>query len=272
MRKLLIPLLLTLIAFVLIAGISCSKKSTTPAEETPIVPPSGMLKMDFSLFTQSTLYKPATVRCADFDTASVIIIIWATITEAVLVLPQAAFGLAISQPPTRVDAITWRWTFGNVDGNNISLIARLVASDSVFWEMRVTNSTLTNFLWYNGKCNRAATGGWWRFNKPDSATHTEIPVLWLGWRRNPADTTGNLTLANISPGDPNYGDTLTYQVNGTVTTVRIRDISGSRPGVWVIMWDRLAHYGSILYPEGVRKCWGSDLQCIDCDSIPFLAW
>jgi hypothetical protein len=176
------------------------------------------------------------------------------------------FDFGGSQTLTRVDDTTWLWTFGDFEGD--SLTAHLVSSDSVEWVMLEKNDTLTNFLWYIGRCNRGATGGWWRLNKFDSVTYSEIPQFWVSWSRNPADTTGSIMFANIDESDPDYGDTLSYSVNGTVVSTRFHFGGEESPGYWTIVWDRVAHYGYIIYPDGRRGCWDADLHCIDCDSIP----
>jgi len=256
---------LILVVVVLVIGVGRSEESIKPEETAPQFPPTDLLRLDFTLFFTES--ESMLDRCADFDTARTIVFLWKLYIDLVLGLPKLAFALETSKTPTRVGPTTWRWTFGNVEGNNISLTAHLVSSDSVEWEMRGKNNTLTNFLWYIGRCNRDATGGWWR-NNEFTNSKIKIPEYWISWSRNPADTTGSIMLVNIDDSDPDYGDTVSYSVNGTVVSTRFYFVGWPRPGNWTIVWDRVAHYGYIIYPYGWRGCWDADLHCIDCDSIP----
>jgi len=274
MKRLFVFGFLILVVVVLVIGVGRSEESIKPEETAPQFPPTDLLRLDyFTRFTESTLYKQKPVRCFHFDMARKNVIEIEMFINPLLFFPlKFYFDFGGSQTLTRVDDTTWLWTFSNVEGNNISLAAHLVSSDSVEWEMRVKNDTLTNFLWCIGRCNRGATGGWWRFNKLDSVMYREIPRFWISWSRNPADTTGDTTdslmFTDISDSDPIYGDTLSYSVNGTVVSTRFHFGGGESPGNWTIVWDRVAHYGYIIYPDGRRGCWDADLHCIDCDSIP----
>jgi len=263
MKRLFVFGFLILVVVALVIGVGRSEESIKPEETAPQFPPTGLLRrLDFTLFTES---EPMLDRCADFDTARTIFISWRILIDFGLGLPELAFALETSKTPTRIGPPTWLWTFSNVEGNNISLVARLVSSDSVEWVMREENDTLTYFLWYIGRCNRDATGGWWRNNE---FTNSKIPEYWISWSRNPADTTGSIMLANIDNYDPVFFDTLSYSVNGTVVSTRFHFGGEESPGYWTIVWDEVVHYGYIIYPDGRRGCWDTDLHCIDCDSIP----
>ncbi len=266
-KLLLVGLVLMLLVSIVVLG--CSKKEEEPA--APEIPPSGIFDMDLSLFGEATAAMERSVldveHCEDFDTAAAIVIVWTTLTQITFLIPRLAFAFAIAQDPTYEGDLTWRWTLGNIEGNNTSLYAQLI-SDSVQWDMKVTNDSLTDFLWYTGRCNTAATGGWWQFNFADS-THSETPALWVGWERSSdADTNASLTIANIVPESEDNGDTLGYSIDGTIATVWINNIAGEKAGRWNIVWDREEHWGSIEYPEGNRGCWDDSLECVDCDSIP----
>lgn len=241
------------------------KKEEEP--EKPTVPPAGVLSVDFSLFTNPPSLSKATsnVRCPHFDTAAAIVTVWAAITQAFFALPQLAFALAISQQPTYEGNLTWKWQFG-ADTSNISLYAHVLENDSVNWEMRVTNAQLNNFLWYDGRCDFHATGGWWRFHK--NVSGTAVSALWVDWQKSPADSFGLLLLTNIAEDDTNRGDTLRWSRSGNIATCMIVDVLGVRAGTWNIRWHTIEHWGSITYPEGNQGCWRNDLSCIPCDSLP----
>ncbi|RKZ31361.1 hypothetical protein DRQ33_07130 [bacterium] len=252
--------------------VGCGKDDDEEVPEQPELPPTGIFNsVDFSLFLNpDSIFNPAIKsldRCAHFDTACFIVGVSCVVIEAAFFWPKIAFALAMTQEPTYEGDLTWRWTLGHED-NNISLYAILTSShDSVDWEMRVTNAEVSNFLWYSGRCNFAATGGWWEFNDKDTLNE-EFPVLWVGWERNPTDTTGSLTIANINESDTEgYGDTISYWRDGLISNAILNIHGGDRPGIWTIIWHSTEHWGTIFYPEGEQFCWDDSAQCIECDSL-----
>jgi len=250
--------------------VGCGDDDADEEEEPPEVPPTSVLNIDVSLFQEADLYRVTTdsLRCPHFDTAAGIVIVWGLLTELYFILPQLAFGLAISQEPVYEGDLKWRWTLGNVEGNNISLYGEILSIDSVQWDMRVTNLTLDDFLWYTGRCNTIVTGGWWQFNKEDSLGD-EQEALFVEWERSSTtDTNATLTLINNDIDHEGYGDTLRYHVESTTANVFFHGNADPRPGEWNIIWDIVEYYGSIEYPEGLKSCWDDSLHCIECDSIP----
>lgn len=260
MKKTFVTVLAGMIILAVILGIACS--SNDPEPEQPTVPGAESVTLDLSLFNTASLACPMET-CADFDTAAFMVVVWGGLTQVFLALPRLAFVLALSQTPDYEGDLTWVWTFGASDTNNITLTGHVVGGDSVEWEMRVTNPELTNFLWYDGKCDFDALGGWWRFFDPDDGA-----VLWIDWAKDEVDTTALLTLAIIDTENPNYGDSLHYEVNGQIADAWIRDADGGRPGRWEVMWNLITHYGMITYPEDHSACWDEALECTPCDSIP----
>ncbi len=259
MKKLSFIVLMGLLIALVILGVACS--GSDPEPDRPEIPGSETVTTDFSAFTSASSARPMET-CAHFDTAAAFVVVWGSLTQLFLALPRIAFVLALSQEPIYDGDMKWTWTFG-ADTNNISLSAQIVEDDSVEWEMRVTNTELSNFLWYDGKCDFHAVGGWWRFYDVDDGA-----ALWIGWQDDTGDTTAELTLANINTVDPNYGDSLHYEVDGEMANVWLRDIDGGRPGRWNVTWNLLTYYGQIIYPEETSGCWDEALECIPCDSIP----
>ena len=262
MKKAILLFILIAAAAAIAFGLACSK-STEP-DDTPTVPGPETVTMDFTTFTQVSRARPAE-RCEHFDTAATIVVVWSSITQAVFALPRLAFVLAVSQTPTYEGSETWSWGYG-VDTSNVRLTGRILPSDSVEWKLYVTNSELSDFLWYEGHCDFEATGGWWKFYSPD-LTPPDNEVLLTVWEKNEADTTAHLLLSNIETGTDEYGDTLEYDLDGSIASCRIHDISGSREGEWNMTWHISQNYGRIVYPEATTACWDESRQCIDCDSL-----
>lgn len=265
MKKFVVCVLLLALALSLYV-MGC-KKEEEP--QRPTVPSSGILSVDFSVFTNppSLSKTNSLIHCPHFDTAAVIVTVWAALTQAFFAIPQLAFVLAISQQPTYEGDLTWKWQFG-ADTNNISLYAHVLGNDSVDWVMRVTNTQLNNFPWYEGRCDFNATGGWWRFNR-NAGNSTPAPALLVNWQKSQADTTGLLLITNIAEDDlDNMGDTLRWERNANLASCTIVDVAGERAGTWHVRWHLVDHWGSITYPENTQGCWRNDLSCIPCDSLP----
>jgi len=262
MKKAFLLMSLILIGVLLAIVVGCSGEEQEP--DRPGVPGQATVTIDLSTFQTASLARP-NETCAHFDTAAVLVTVWSFFSQSVLAIPRLAFGLALIQPAEYEGEGIWSWTFG-ADTNNIELTAELLASDSVEWQMRITNSELDHFLWYGGRCDFDASGGWWEFYAPDDTVGTN-EVLWVGWQQNEADTTAHLTMANIQSENPDYGDTLDYDVDDGIATVWLNDVDGGRPGKWYITWHLNDHYGRVEYPEGNTGCWDSELNCIPCDSL-----
>ena len=265
-----------LIAFAIFLAIAlvfvgCGKDDEEEIPEQPVLPPTGTFNsVDFNLFLNpDSIFNPSVKsleRCADFDTAAFIVSISCAVINLVFIWPELAFALAMTQNPTYEGDLTWRWTFG-ADSNNISLYAQLVSDrDSVDWTMRVTNSHITDFRWFFGRCNFEATGGWWQLNDVDSS-NAEVPTLWLGWSRQPDDTAGSVTIVNIDESDEGYGDTISYWRDGLISNADLKIHHGDRPGRWQITWHSQEYWGTVIYPEGRQGCWDDSLECVDCDSL-----
>ena len=266
MQKVLLVSVLFFVVIGLVIGMACSDKNTQV--EQPTMPSSGILTVDFSTFTDASMERPAE-HCADFDTAAALVTVWAQVTNAILVMPRLAFVIAVLQPATYDADMGWSWGIDLDENVSINMTAQVVSGDSVEWMMFITNveDSLDHFLWYLGRCNFGADGGWWEFYDPDLPADSN-DVLWVGWEENESDTTGKLTLVNTDETDDGCGDTLYYELDGSTAFVWLHDVDSERPGRWEITWDIDEHYGMITYPEGESRCWDSALECADCDSIP----
>jgi len=236
-----IVLFIVIIVGALFLGFACSKssdsdsnESDTTAPEAPAIPPESSMRVCFSTFPEVDIEareRPMT-HCADFDTALRHIRHWRRMTRERLDLPRRAFMLARSQPRVYEGDSTFSWTFG-VDTNNIRLTARLLPSDSIEWIMTVTNAKLDSFQWYDGRCCRPPTGGWWQYYSPDTTMHPDSNmILWTGWGKDFHDTTAHFTLRNTNVRDTlHYGDSLRYQIDYPMSGALLYHVSGPRPGI-----------------------------------------
>ncbi|MBN1755725.1 hypothetical protein JW877_05875 [bacterium] len=254
-----------LLSVLLIASILGCAKEEDP--NPPSLPGTESFTINLTTFTEAALSKHSPqLFCDDFDTAAVLVAVWGTMTNLAFALPRLAFVVAVTQDPEYLGDLTWTWTFG-AESNNIQLRGQAIdEEDSVNWEMYITNAELDHFLWYDGRCDYHATGGWWQFYKDDLPADSNHFIR-LSWQKNEGDTTANLLITNNNLFSAEYGDSLSYEIDGNMGTVWLRDVDGGRPGRWNITWDINQHFGRIDYPEGAFGCWDNDLACIECDSL-----
>ncbi len=266
MKKMSIIVFLLVLTVAVIIGIACS--NTEPEAEEPAnpdVPPQASMRICMTTFPGAETR--ALETCPHFNTAAIIVGVWVTVTEAVFVIPRLAFALALTQPPVYEGDSTWSWTLGPADTNNVQLRAHLMASDSVDWSMTITNNELDNFLWYNGRCDFHADGGWWRFYDANLPADSN-DVLEVAWEKDDDDTTAHFRVVNINIFGEDYGDTLLYQLDGTIAQIDIHDVMGTQIDDWSISWDINEKFGQIISPDDSSGCWDDSLQCIPCDSLP----
>ncbi|RKZ31858.1 hypothetical protein DRQ36_00500 [bacterium] len=268
MRKFIILAILTMLVGAIVIGIACTNSTDIPVEpQNPDVPPVSSMRICMTTFPSMERARVAE-HCEHFEAAFVIVTVWVTITEAAFLIPRLVFALALTQTPEYEGDSTWCWTLG-VDTNNVKLYAQLLPTDSVDWAMHVTNNELDDFLWYTGRCDFHATGGWWEFYDPNLPADSNT-VIFADWEKDTDDTTAHFTIVNENIYDVDgAGDTLRYQLYGTIAEVVVHDVCGAQVERWTINWDINDGFGRIIYPDYSEGCWDEWLECIDCDSLSF---
>ncbi len=271
MKKAITLFVVVLLIMGIIWGFACSDKSSDTEEESeaPDVPGAASMRICFSTFPEiqgEASARPAR-NCEHFTTAYLHVLTWYTVTNAILLLPRSAFLLAISQTPVYEGDSTFSWTFG-VDTSNVKLTGQFIPPDSVEWIMYVTNNTLDNFRWFDGRCDINATSGWWQFYDPNLPVDSNR-VIWDEWALNTEDTFASHLLTNVNEADSNYGDTVSYRLEESISYARLVKMNGEDAGTWNIMWHIYDKWGGIEYPDESYGCWDENLECIDCDSLPW---
>jgi len=270
MKKFFVYVLLAVLVGAVIIGIACSESTDPDPQEptNPDMPPVSSMRICMTTFpsAEARSIEPI-MHCEHFNTSAIIVAVWVTITEAAFLIPRLAFALALTQPPVYEGDSTWKWVLGPADTNNVTLTAHLLPTDSVDWSMRVSNNTLDNFLWYNGRCDFHAEGGWWKFYDPALPSDSNY-VLFVDWEKDQGDTTAHFIVINENLLSEDFGDTLRYQLEGTMAEVVIHDVCALQVDRTTIEWDIEDKFGRIVYADSSEGCWDDSLECIPCDSLP----
>ena len=188
------------------------------------------------------------------------------IVGEVLGPPSAAFHLALTAEPEKVDRNTYLWEYVFDDGDErvaVDLEGSWV-SGGVDWSLYVTGIVegreLDHDLWYRGHSSQGGRTGYWIFSDLEA---DPTDVARLDWSRSLAET--ELSLSIIDSGHEDFGDHIAYSRTGTVRRVEWSDQSEEQ--LFFVTWDVVTGAGSLEVPEyndGDRACWNTEQEDIDC--------
>lgn len=278
-------LTLALSMVIAVGMIGCSEEPLTttspdPASEAPSLPPVESMQFDFGFFgngtspsnTATTLSTEETHAKFNWLNAAVRV---AFINVAILTAfgpPTAAFTAAIhTQPVVEEDGtFLWTYTWNEAPGHDVVIHLRgRIEGVHVNWSLRVTddqaNPPLNEFLWFRGQSSFVEDAGYWVFNDVDD--ERQIEVARIDWDFVDEEDR-ELVFENIHRGHDDYGDQLTYAVDGSLISVQFYDASEELTAD--IRWDDVTGVGSLKVPDyndGERACWDEDQEDIDCPDI-----
>ena len=228
------------------------------------------MRADVSLFNQtaSSTSAAATVGGTNFQAAAFSVTVANAVTTLVMAVPVATFAAAASQTPVfEDDAFHWRYS-AVVNGQSFEadLSGRGSGTNSL-WEMRISatgaNPPLNDFLYYSGTAALSGEEGTWHvFDAGQPTANREL--LRIDWTHTSA-TSWRVEFNNVTPGTPDNGDRLTYDVSGDARSVSFLDASAAT--TTVVDWNAATYTGSIRAPSfnnGVKACWGAQLQNVPC--------
>ena len=186
-----------------------------------------------------------------------------------LVPPTLAFAAALSEDPVPQQDGSWLWVYhwNNPEGHDceIRLLGRIDGHD-VDWELSVKDleAMLESepVVWFYGQTNIVNDSGYWVFNHVEDGNEEEF--IRIDWSVE-ANDQRSLVFANIREGHEEFGDELSYTVDGTIFTMNFYDASENLNAD--ITWDEVTGAGSIQVPDyndGERACWDEDQDDIEC--------
>lgn len=142
-----------------------------------------------------------------------------------LAVPRLIFAGVISEKPNQ-DGDSWIWshTFALL-GIKAELHGK--GGERIQTSMHVTGlrndtSYLDDFVWYTG--DHGKTAGTWEMYDPGTAQTPgpTDPVLRIDWTRHSVNDK-SLVFTNVRPTDLKDGDSLTYQLDGSIASMVIHD-------------------------------------------------
>ncbi|MEZ4648639.1 MAG: hypothetical protein R3E97_07590 [Candidatus Eisenbacteria bacterium] len=188
------------------------------------------------------------------------------IVAEVLGPPSAAFGLALSAEPERIDQGTYLWEYVYQDGNETATIdlEGTWVSGGVDWALYVTGTVdgreLDHDLWYSGHSSSGGRTGYWIFSDLEA---DPTDVARLDWSRSLGET--DLSFRIIDADHEDFGDHVAFSRNGADRRIEWSDHSEDR--LFFVTWDLVTGAGSLEVPEyneGERACWNEDQVDIAC--------
>jgi len=270
MKKVIAIFLSTLVLF------SCEQESTPG--DAPEIPPVETMIIDFEWMTDNSKSAEFTKTNWVYSAASVGI--WNIIIGTTFAIPVASFKSAFGHEPTRVDDLTWEWTY-SVDGFTSEYTARLLGkleSTQIKWEMYVTKTGIDSFdefLWFEGTSQLDGESGQWILYH--SAEFPEETVQ-IDWQKE-AEEVGEIKYTYIRElNDERQDDTFngSYLIYGLqdevfdiyVTIHAYNDETISFADSF-IEWSRSDYTGRVkseqFYGDTDWHCWDTEGNDIDCN-------
>ncbi len=236
--------------------------------EPPELPPVSSMTMDFSAFGGGKLAPSRALAAKNFGNAVTRVLLLDVAVILVLSPPVAFFKTAAGTIPVRQDDGSWLWDYTvNFLGQkyDVDLTGRLVGLKTV-WSMKVTNTSrqipLEDFEWYSGEAALDNKSGSWRFFDPATPNETnQIATIEWSIRADKSE----IVFSNTNGLDLNFGDVLSYSVEGTMALIAFYDASKNITAD--ITWELETIAGSIKVPDyndGERACWDENQQDVVC--------
>lgn len=261
-----------LLIFALISGLifsgfpGCGTDSDEGEDKTaPPLPPDASMSMDLSAFGGGKMAPGQQPPGKNFKNAALRVLLLDVAIVIVLSPAVTVFKAAKSVEPVKQDDGSWLWSYTmTILGQKYTanLTSQLEPS-KVLWSMRVTNPLfkvpLDNFEWYTGETALDNSSGNWRFfdyNTPDMAN--EIGTI--EWSVQVL-AESKIVFSSKNPQSQNYGDIVTYSVEGTNALITFFDASENITAE--VTWDLVTIAGSIKVPNynnGERAYWNENKQ------------
>jgi len=268
MKKVLTLLLLAVFMATLLTG--CKKKKGDP----PVMPPEESFVIDFSNFEAgksadfSSFNKG--VENSNWEFSVLVTGYFRILTAVTLIVPIAAFDVAVDQTPVWLEEKTWQWSY-SVTVASVTYKARLVGliqTSDVLWKMYITKEGtggFAEFLWFEGTSEIDGTGGSWTLNESSTV---QQPLLKVDWTKTGTSVssikytyqkTGSFKNSYIE-----YGKT-----TGTYDSFyNINYYNGTAFADMDVEWSSTGLNGRVMCPlwfgDSSWHCWNSNLANIVC--------
>lgn len=247
---------------------TCSENPAEPKKEAPVIPPQSTFLLNFDDFSSSSLSKATSKSNWLFAAANVAV--WNAAIVVTLAVPVAAFVESFNHSPELQPDGSWLWTYSfQVIG--LSYTAKLFGTikvDGVQWDMFISQQGLyTDFHWFSGKSDFAATVGYWDLNyKPTDPT----PFLRIDWNRSNEDLSGDIKYTNVIPNGAENGGYIFQAFNQPAPFTGMYDIyAASSANLTQIKWNLESLAGRVADPNHFGDqdwhCWDENQDDVDCE-------
>jgi hypothetical protein len=254
-----------------IAG--CEDDPASSHGTAPEIPPQSTFIMEFSDFEQESMPNPTkqamALTTANWTYAALNVGIWNTIITVGLAVPVAAFVAAFQHNAVWQPDNSWEWSYSFLAGGAMHT-ARLngkVVEQQVQWKMYISRQdAFTDFLWYTGTADLAATEGQWiLYDNPESETE----LLQIDWHRNIAEGTADIKYTNIVPDGAENGGYIFYGIVAGETYDRFYEIyNKGLDNITDIEWNYASKAGRVMdenhFGDTDWHCWDGTLSDITC--------
>lgn len=254
--------------FIVILGfVGCATEEDNEEEiaQTPELPPTASMTMDFSAFGGSKMAPELLAPGKNFTNAAARVLFLDVAVILALTPPATFFKSASNAMPIDQGDGSWLWSsdlifLGKEYQANLTGITKIFGAS---WSMKVTSDQykvpLDNFEWYKGENTMANTSGNWQFFDPDVPEEAK-QIATIEWTVESVDK-GKIFYTNTDDRSPNFDDKLTYSVDGTTASIMFHDASENI--ISEITWDLVTTAGSIKVPNynnGERAYWDENKQ------------
>lgn len=168
------------------------------------------------------VYAPSYAAGTDFSRALLTVAVWKVITDLGLVIPRLAFLESFKHKPERQNDGSWVWSYSYsflLQTYTAKLVGKIDGTD-VVWEMYLSKSgtdAYTDFNWYSGRHDIAATSGTWTLRKSPTEAYDYVGITWA---RDVNAGTATIKYTNIIPAgtaDAQVNENGGYVHYGTTT-------------------------------------------------------
>ncbi|NOZ45264.1 MAG: hypothetical protein GXO79_00625 [Chlorobi bacterium] len=239
---------------------SCEKETEKTAPE---LPPESAFVIDFSDFSSNdTITNKDNMTYINWGHSYFNVTVWNGIITLSMAIPIASFvesfnHEAIYHPSEN----NWTWSYNfNASGIHEAELTGYIENDSAVWEMRIDN-----FLWYYGRSQINATGGYWILNESKNQPNKLLEITWNRYSENEAD----IKYTNVKEGAAENGGYISY---GKTTNDLNRFYNIYNKGannLTEIEWNSTDKHGHVKdikrFGDELWHCWDSTLVDIACN-------
>jgi len=244
---------------------SCKKDEEKTA---PTLPPESTFVMDMSDYTSGS--KSVAATHLHYLWAAANVGIWNTILTVNLAVPVASFKEAFNhQAVYDPTSESWVWSY-NVTVGTDTYLAELHGSfitNGVSWKMYVTRSgSYTDFMWYSGESNLAATEGSWMLKNDPVNNQDFIEITW----HKSNDGVADIKYKNVLVSSNNKGTYILYGISNEAEFNAFYNIYYStNSNLTEIKWHRTNQNGRIKdpahYSDTNWHCWDGSHSDVVCE-------